>query len=438
VNKLRVRWQGPGVSYDRERLVELCAPKSLLGALVVAFVLMVVPAYVPVVKSAGGFRAPWVVFGLCCAAVPWSYLFYRARGRGRFASLFTLADTFFSQLALSVGVASTNEPWSFAYAALQGYVIVGVYARYYACSASFAVVLGVATVGVVGALDGLGNHLFIVSCAYVFGLWVMSATAAERRERAKNARLQEALAAAHAIAARGVDLALAKAAVSAGTLMHELRNDLSVVGTNLAYLEMSGLTVDAEEAVNDARQGFERAQTRLGDFVAKTRQHAAKLAEPFEPGEVARALARDHGDMVEIHVDSVQGEFSMPGGAEELKLVLSNLVRNAAQAGATQVKLRLYLGDGGLSAFIDVVDNGRGVSPELVQSAGMPFVSTRQDVGGTGLGLYLCRRQVELLGGTLDVESEQGGGTLVRIRLPANATGPSAGVPSRMSEVAHV
>ncbi|MCU0694598.1 MAG: hypothetical protein MUF54_24730, partial [Polyangiaceae bacterium] len=321
---LRTAWLDFAKSYDRdESAVAVCAPKSLLAAMVVAFCLAVVPAYIPALKASGGFRAPWLVFGLFCAALPWSYLFSRARGQGRFAPVFILADTLFSQLALSVGVVSTNEPWSFGYAALQGYVIIGVYARVIGVSAVLAVTLGVATVGVVGALDGLGNNLFIVSCAYVFGLWVMSTAAAERQTRAKNARLQEALAVTHSIATRSADLALAKAAVSAGTLMHELRNDLSVVGTNLAYLAGVPLPVDAAEAVQDAREGFERAQARLGEFIAETRQHARKLAEPFDPADVARALAREHSGTVPIHVDSMQGVFSMPGGPEEIKLVLN-------------------------------------------------------------------------------------------------------------------
>jgi signal transduction histidine kinase len=66
---------------------------------------------------------------------------------------------------------------------------------------------------------------------------------------------------------------------------------------------------------------------------------------------------------------------------------------------------------------VTVRDTGRGIPAETLALVGQPFFTTRQD--GTGLGLATAKRFVEQHGGRLDLESQPGGGTTVRIWLPA-------------------
>jgi signal transduction histidine kinase len=63
-----------------------------------------------------------------------------------------------------------------------------------------------------------------------------------------------------------------------------------------------------------------------------------------------------------------------------------------------------------------VRDSGVGMDAEALARVFEPYFSTKSS--GTGLGLPIARRNVELSGGTIEVESQKGQGTTVRVRLP--------------------
>jgi signal transduction histidine kinase len=66
---------------------------------------------------------------------------------------------------------------------------------------------------------------------------------------------------------------------------------------------------------------------------------------------------------------------------------------------------------------IEVSDTGSGMDPEAMARIFEPYFSTR--TGGTGLGLTIAKRNVELNGGTISVRSEKGVGTTVTIAIPS-------------------
>ena len=76
---------------------------------------------------------------------------------------------------------------------------------------------------------------------------------------------------------------------------------------------------------------------------------------------------------------------------------------------------------------VSVRDRGKGMSPEVLRNALLPFYSTKK--AGTGLGLALCREIVEAHGGRLSLHPREGGGLEVRCWLP----GPPNQVASAVS-----
>lgn len=114
--------------------------------------------------------------------------------------------------------------------------------------------------------------------------------------------------------------------------------------------------------------------------------------------------------------------YTEPGS---LGQAVTNLVVNAtlhAFEGRSdrQVALRAYEQDGWIA--VEVADNGNGMTPEAALHAFTPFHTTRRSTGGSGLGLFSCRRVVEqVLGGQLSFESRPGQGTCFLIRLPRHA-----------------
>jgi CheY-like chemotaxis protein len=76
---------------------------------------------------------------------------------------------------------------------------------------------------------------------------------------------------------------------------------------------------------------------------------------------------------------------------------------------------------------VEVSDTGAGIPPGALPRVFEPFFTTKPAGQGTGLGLSICRTIVAAAGGTIEVESQPGRGTLVRVRLPAAE--PAEGAP---------
>ncbi|HPG22056.1 MAG TPA: ATP-binding protein [Amaricoccus sp.] len=105
------------------------------------------------------------------------------------------------------------------------------------------------------------------------------------------------------------------------------------------------------------------------------------------------------------------------GDPVELEQIIFNLVRNAieATAGAPRSRVTMSSRRDGAFAVVEVSDSGPGVPAELRARLFEPFVTGRP--GGTGLGLALCRRLAERMGGEIDLLAERPE-TVFRLRLP--------------------
>jgi signal transduction histidine kinase len=108
--------------------------------------------------------------------------------------------------------------------------------------------------------------------------------------------------------------------------------------------------------------------------------------------------------------------------AAKLKVVLKNLIGNAIKYTSTgAVVVRLRARDGGVE--ITVADTGAGIAHEMLPVIFEPFrqgepALTRKH-GGVGLGLYIVRRLLDALEGTIDVESTVGQGSTFRVWVPS-------------------
>jgi two-component system sensor histidine kinase RegB len=115
---------------------------------------------------------------------------------------------------------------------------------------------------------------------------------------------------------------------------------------------------------------------------------------------------------------------------DALSQLLRELINNAADAcrrtgkADRAVAVRLDMRDAML--VIDIVDSGVGMDSDALAAAFSPFHTTRPENQGMGLGLYLARAHLRQLGGTIELESELGRGTRVRVELPLGSPGASA------------
>lgn len=134
-------------------------------------------------------------------------------------------------------------------------------------------------------------------------------------------------------------------------------------------------------------------------------------------GHVQPLMSLDH-DQVEYRLD-VQSVHAK-GERIQLMRILNNLVTNSLHAlGARQGVIDLRCRAEGDQVVIEVEDNGEGIPASIMDRVFEQHFTTKTPDKGTGLGLAITRKIVEDHGGSIDIQSEEGKGTLVRILLPA-------------------
>jgi signal transduction histidine kinase len=127
---------------------------------------------------------------------------------------------------------------------------------------------------------------------------------------------------------------------------------------------------------------------------------------------------------------SVKGQEALID-KEKMLDCLSRLVHNAAihNPKSVEITIRLLYSEGSESfTIIEVCDNGRGIDKEVLENIFSPLKGSAKmlHTKGLGLGLSICKKIVELHGGSIKIESQEGKGTCVRIEFNLQKSSPSS------------
>ena len=221
-----------------------------------------------------------------------------------------------------------------------------------------------------------------------------------------------------------------------GSISHELRTPLTVIlGYVDLLLEDEFGTVPTEQRqvlgkVQAAGENLHRYLTRLLD-VSRLVNRLQSGREAIVCSEVPLAgvfseLRHDFPDIdggARVAWPAAENLPTLYTDREKILTVLRNLVENAVKYGAGKpVVVEVASERGGETIVLRVRDQGIGIATEDVPYVFDPFRRTAGAVAthaqGVGLGLYIVRQFVELLRGTIQVESAQGRGTTFTVRLP--------------------
>ena len=116
---------------------------------------------------------------------------------------------------------------------------------------------------------------------------------------------------------------------------------------------------------------------------------------------------------------SHSGDAGITGDAQKLRLVFAEVLRNAAQAHATQVELAIQ--PAGDRAKLRFRDNGPGIRPEQLSRIFDPFFTTQKQPSAFGLGLFRIRGELQRMSGNIAIDSDGKSYSEVVIELPAAA-----------------
>jgi len=237
------------------------------------------------------------------------------------------------------------------------------------------------------------------------------------------------------------------------TLSHDLRTPFTGLLGMLDLLDSSGLDPEQQAYLAHARSSARALLDLLNDTLDLSKIEAGRMtfeSAPFDLVDVIRGVAglfrpTANNNGVDLTVAMAPDcPSTVRGDAVRVRQILTNLVGNAVKftrEGEVRIEVNGDGPDEGIT--LTVSDTGPGIDPGRQARIFEPFeqaeTATTRNYGGTGLGLTICKRLVEGMGGRLALDSTPGAGSRFTLDLPLPATAPAQAqeVPTPEADLTH-
>jgi PAS domain S-box-containing protein len=221
-------------------------------------------------------------------------------------------------------------------------------------------------------------------------------------------------------------------------IQHAVKNMLNILRGGL-YVVQVGQKKNDQKRIDEGREMIEEGLSRINDLSLNMLKYAREWKIEPKMTDLSSLLdkvaaankdgAAQRGVALRTDIDSSVPE--VPCDPKLMHMTMMDIVSNALDAcemkdyeggEEPEVVLRTYQEEVGRMAVIEIQDNGMGMPEEVRRNVFTPFFTTKGKTG-TGLGLALTSRIIELHRGRIDVESEMGKGAVFRIELPLDDPG---------------
>ncbi len=220
-----------------------------------------------------------------------------------------------------------------------------------------------------------------------------------------------------------------------GGIAHDFNNMLSVVIGNLDLLRKSfDQDKKAARRLRFAMDGAQRCADLTNRLLAFSRRQPLQASvvdlRVIMP-DLSELLRRTLGERIAVNVVAAEDVWPVHVDRSQFESALVNLCVNARDAMPDGGRLTIELGNrrageepgqpGGLEGdcvVISVADTGTGMPPAVLERVFEPFFTTKESGKGTGLGLSMVYGFVQQSGGQIEIDSEPGKGTTIRMFLP--------------------
>jgi CheY-like chemotaxis protein/anti-sigma regulatory factor (Ser/Thr protein kinase) len=212
-------------------------------------------------------------------------------------------------------------------------------------------------------------------------------------------------------------------------MSHELRTPLNAVLGFAQLLALDDLTEQQQDAVHQIAKAGELLLALVDELLDISRIEADRMTVSLEPVHVGALLleclellapiATEHGIRV-FAPPARQAAVYVTADQQRLKQVVMNLLSNAVKFNRSGGTVRVGVSVVDQRVQVSISDTGQGLEPDDLQRLFVPFerlAAAETGVSGTGLGLALSKRLVELMHGTIAVTSSPGKGSVFSIDL---------------------
>jgi signal transduction histidine kinase/FixJ family two-component response regulator len=228
---------------------------------------------------------------------------------------------------------------------------------------------------------------------------------------------------------------------------HEVRTPMNGVLGMADVLMNTALSVEQREYTTTIAESARLQLAILNDILDSAKMESGKMAleaVPFSPSDLLQDVSRAfHATAIEkgLHLELQTSGLppAMIGDPLRIRQILSNLVNNAmkfTKAGEVRITAAIETAGDVTTMVLTVTDTGIGIDAQSKARIFEKFTqadsSTTRRFGGTGLGLSICRGLVELMGGSINLESTPGKGSKFVISIPSRIT--TVDIPRQPSE----
>jgi PAS domain S-box-containing protein len=223
------------------------------------------------------------------------------------------------------------------------------------------------------------------------------------------------------------------------TASHELRTPLAAVYGAAQTLRRHDFALDdagRERFISLIVDESDRLATIVNQILLANQLEVGRVdleTEPFDGADMVDRVvesAKTHAPShIAFDVQVAEGVPPVAADKDQARQVLVNLVENAVKYSPGGGRIQVGLEDADGSVRFSVVDEGMGIPSDEQARIFEKFYrldpNLTSGIGGTGLGLYICRELVERMGGSIWLESEEGKGSTFYFELPSTTARPA-------------
>lgn len=205
----------------------------------------------------------------------------------------------------------------------------------------------------------------------------------------------------------------------AASIAHEIRNPLTVVQGFLQLMSSTIVEGKNLKYLQIALDELKRAEKVINDYLnfSKPKMATSERISLSDLIENIMILLTPLSGYKGVQFNSqLEEEIYLHTDRGQLQQALVNIIKNAVEASLENTVVYIKLASRGNQAELEIIDQGKGMTPEEVNRIGTLFYTTKEN--GTGLGTSVAVRIIEMMKGRIVYKSKKGEGTVCTILLP--------------------